>query len=98
MKFTTSSIALALGVVAAPAFAGGLSMPVADPVAPAAPVAVAPVAVAPSAARRRPALFNAGSIRRRAAESSMRGAFLKTAYHRGCRSGRPSRGAAMTRW
>lgn len=49
MKFTTSSIALALGVVAAPAFAGGLSMPVADPVAPAAPVAVAPVAVAPSA-------------------------------------------------
>ncbi len=43
MKFTTSTLALALGVVAAPAFAGGLAQPVADPVAPAAPVAVAPV-------------------------------------------------------
>ncbi|MGR3463224.1 outer membrane protein [Limimaricola sp.] len=44
MKFSTSTLALALGVVAAPAFAGGLAAPVADPVAPAAPVAVAPAA------------------------------------------------------
>lgn len=48
MKFSTSSLAVVLGLAAAPAFAGGLAMPVADPVAPAAPVAVAPV-VAPSA-------------------------------------------------
>ncbi|EYD71668.1 outer membrane protein [Limimaricola hongkongensis] len=44
MKFSTSTLALALGVVAAPALAGGLAEPVADPVAPAAPVAVAPAA------------------------------------------------------
>lgn len=45
MKFSTSTLAVALGLAAAaPAFAGGLAMPVADPVAPAAPVAVAPVA------------------------------------------------------
>ncbi|SDE06383.1 outer membrane protein [Limimaricola pyoseonensis] len=43
MKFSTSSLAIALGLVAAPAFAGGLAEPVADPVVPAAPVAVAPV-------------------------------------------------------
>ncbi|MGR3500043.1 MAG: outer membrane protein [Limimaricola soesokkakensis] len=48
MKFSTSSLAVVLGLAAAPALAGGLAMPVADPVAPAAPVAVAPV-VAPSA-------------------------------------------------
>ncbi len=43
MNFKTPTFALTFGLLAAPAFAGGLAMPVADPVAPAAPVAVAPV-------------------------------------------------------
>ncbi len=45
MKFSTSSLALALGVVAAPAFAGGLAAPI-ETAAPAAPVVVAPAPAA----------------------------------------------------
>ena len=43
MKITTLTSALALGLIAAPAFAGGLALPVADPVVPTAPVVAAPV-------------------------------------------------------
>ncbi|WP_254050031.1 outer membrane protein [Limimaricola cinnabarinus] len=48
MMTKTLTSALALGLLSAPAFAGGLAMPVADPVAPTAPVAVAPAPVAVS--------------------------------------------------